>query len=285
MRIPLFLAGLLLAAPAHAQTPASPPRAVLSLAEQPLRLIRGTAVYRAQAGVALQKDDILESGATGVQLEAGPDVIVALGPQTRVLVQDLPTGGKATSLALLSGWVKLMTNDGKPGQVATPALQLSLASGSAIVRAGIDARDAVFAEEGAQQLAKVDKGRSGTPLKLAAEQYAEIDPVKPQPVAGRPPRPFITAMPQSFRDRLARVPNLANAGKVAPIKERDADFADVELWLTARLPGAKSFVARFRPRLADPAFRKQLERVLGQQPEWKAALYPPARPSTAGTLF
>ncbi|MCD2517134.1 hypothetical protein LQ564_12540 [Massilia sp. G4R7] len=285
MRIPLFLACLLLAAPAAAQTPAVRAPAVLTLAEQPLRLIRGTAVYRAQAGVALQKDDILETGAAGAQCEAASGAIVALGPQTRVLVQDLPTGGKGTSLAVLRGWVKLMTDGGKPGLVATPALQLSLVSGSAIVRAGEDGRDAMFAEEGAQQLAKVEKGKSGAPLKLAAEQYAEIDPAKPQPVAGRPPRAFVTAMPPSFRDRLARVPNLANAGKVAPLKERDADFADVEPWLAARLPGVKPFVARFRPRLADPVFRKQLERALGQQPEWKAALHPPVRPGPAGVLF
>ena len=280
MRIAFFFAGLLLAAPAGAQAPA-----VLTLADQPLRLIRGTAVYKAQAGVAIQKDDILETGAAVAQLEAGPGAIVALGPQTRVLVQDLPTSGKGTTLALLRGWVKLMTNGAKPGQVTTPALQLALASGAVIVRSGEDGRDAVFVEEGAQQLARVDKGRPGLPLKLAVEQYAEIDPAKPQPVAGRLPRPFIAAMPPSFRDRLVRVQNLANAGKVAPTDKRDAGFADVEPWLAVRIPGVKSFVPRFRPRLADQAFRSQLEAALGEQPEWKAALHPPARPSTAGVLF
>ena len=280
MRIAFFFAGLLLAAPAGAQAPA-----VLTLAEQPLRLIRGTAVYKAQAGVALQKDDILETGAGGAQVEAGPDAIVALGPQTRVLVRDLPTSGKGTTLAVLRGWVKLMTHGAKPALVTTPALQLALASGAAIVRSGDDGRDAVFAEEGAQQLARVEKGRAGAPVKLAAEQYAEIDPAKPQPVAGRLARPFIAAMPPSFRDRLVQVPNLANAGKVAPTDKRDADFADVEPWLAVRIPGVKSFVPRFRPRLADPAFRSQLERALGQQPEWKAALYPPRRLSPAGVLF
>ena len=285
MRIPFFLVCLLLVAPARAQMPAAPGRAVLTLAEQPLRLVRGAAVYKAQAGVAVQKDDLLETGAAGAQVEAGQEAILALGPQTRVLVLDLPAGGKGTGLAVLQGWVKLMTAGGKPARVVTPSLQVSLASGSTIVRSGGDRRDAVFTEEGAQQLARVDKGRPGTPLKLAAEQYAEIDPARPLPVTGRPPRAFIAAMPPSFRDRLARVPNLPNSGKAAPVKERDADYADVEPWLTAPLPGVKSFVARFRPRLADPAFRKPLERSLGQQPDWKAALYPPARPSASGTLF
>ena len=280
MRILSILAclPLLVLAPAHGQAPA---RAALTLAEQPLRLIRGAAVYKASAGIALQKDDILETGAAGAQLEAGPGAIVALGPRTRVLVQDL--AGKGVEVALLQGWVKLMAD--VPSRVATPALQVTLASGSTIVRSAGDGKDAVFAEEGAQQAARVDKGRPGPALKLAAEQYAEADPAKAQPVAGRPPRAFITAMPPSFQDRLASVPNLPNAGKAAPVKEREADFADVEPWLAARLPGVKPFVARFRPRLADPAFRKQLERSLGQHPEWRAALHPPVRPGAASSLF
>lgn len=278
MRIVFVLAGLLFAATsACAQT-----RAVLTLAEQPVRLIRGATVFKAVAGVAVQKDDILETGAGGAQVEAGPDTIVALGPDTRVLVLDLPPAGKSADLALLKGWVKLMAG---AGRVATPALVVSLPGGSTIVKSAADGRDAVFAEEGVQQAAKVEKGRAGAALKLAAEQYAEVDPGKVQPVTGRPPRAFVSAMPPGFRDRLAKVPGLANAGKVAPVKEREADFADLEPWLAARLPGVKSFAPRLRPRLADPAFRKELERVLGQQPEWRAVLQPPARQGASTSLF
>ncbi len=280
MRISSFLACLLLAAmvPVRAQTGTSA-RAVLSLAEQPLRLIRGAAVYRAGPGVAVQKDDILETAAGGAQVEAG-NAILALGPQTRVLLLDTPAGGKALDVALLQGWAKLMA---APARVATPALQVTLPLGSTIVaRAG--GKDAVFAEEGAQQAARVEQGKPGAVLKLAAEQYAEIDPARPQPVAGRAPRDFVAAMPPSFRDRLAPLPNLPHAGKAAPLKERDADFADVAPWLAARIPGVKSFVPRLRARLADPAFRKQLEQSFGRQSDWKAALHPPARPA-ASTLF
>jgi hypothetical protein len=156
MRVRFLLACLLVPLLAEAQAPgpaSGAARAVLTLAEQPLRLIRGAVVYKAAAGVAVQKDDILETGAAGVQVEAGPNAMFALGPQTRVLVLDLPPGGKAAELALLQGWVKLMADTGKPAQVLTPALQLTLASGSAIVRSNGDGRDAVFAEEGAQQAA------------------------------------------------------------------------------------------------------------------------------------
>ncbi len=249
-------------------------RTVLTLADQPLRLIRGAAVYKAASGVAVQKDDILETDAAGAQLEAGADAIVALGPQSRVLVANLAADGKsAVELELLQGWAKVYAK-GRRAVVVTPALQVTVPTGSTIVHAG-GGLDAVFAEEGEQQVA-----RAGTVLKLAVEQYAGIDTSKPQPalVAGRPPRAFVSAMPPAFRDHLARVPGVKNAGKVAPVKERDAAFADVDDWLASTLPARRRFVARFKPRLLDPDFRKQLDRALGQSPDWKPVLYPVRRP-------
>lgn len=258
-------------------TGAPPPvaKAVLTLAEPPLRLIRGATVFRAGAGVALLQDDILETGAGGAQFEAAPDAIVALGPQTRVLVANFAP----LELNLLQGWVKVSAR-GRRALVATPALQVLLASGTTIV-----GTQAVFAEEGEQQAARIDaQGRAGPPLKLGVEQYAALDPANPQLVAGRPPRAFVTAVPAAFHDRLMAAPRVPNAGKVAPVRERDADFADVSPWLQASLPGRRGFVARFRPRLADAEFRRQLERTLGQSADWKPVLHP-ARPSTTNALF
>lgn len=261
--------------------------AVLTLAEQPVRLIRGATLYRATAGVAVQKDDILETGAAGAQVEAGPKTIVALGPHTRVLVGTLAVDDKsATDVALLEGWVKVLAKAGKCTQVATPALLVTLVSGSTIVRAG-GAKDAVFAEEGEQAAARIDdKGKAGPPLKLPAEQYAAIDSTKPQPAPGRPARDFLAALPPSFRDGLQPVPRVPNAGKVAPVKEHDVEFADVQAWLGAPASSFSSaragFVARFKPRLSDAAFRKALDAAFGDSAEWKAILHPP-RPSPAAS--
>jgi hypothetical protein len=248
--------------------------AVLTSADAPLRLIRGSTVYKAANGVALQKDDILESGASGAQVEAGPDTILALGPQTRVLLDNLPLDGRgAMQAVLLQGWLKVMDKNGH-ATVVTPALQLSFANGSAIVHAA-EGQDAVFAEEGDQQLTRLDTRdvKAKGPLKLAFEQYAALEPGKPV-APGRPPRAFVAAMPPSFRDRLARAPDVPRAGKVQPIKERETEFADVQDWLQASLPARKAFVARFKPRLADPVFRKALDGALGQSVDWKPVLHP-----------
>ncbi|WP_413672808.1 hypothetical protein ACEN9H_27530 [Massilia cellulosiltytica] len=269
MRFRFLFACLMLVATALR---AEEPRTVLTLADQPLRLIRGAAVYKAGSGVAVQKDDILETETAGAQVEAGADAIVALGPQSRVLVANLAPDGKSpVELELLQGWAKVYAK-GRRAVVVTPALQVTVPSGSTIVHAG-EGLDAVFAEEGEQQVA-----RAGTVLKLATEQYAGIDASKQQLVTSRPPRAFVSAMPPAFRDHLARVPGVRNAGKVAPVKERDAAYADVDDWLASTLPARRRFVARFKPRLSDPDFRKQLDRKLGQSPDWKPVLYPARRP-------
>lgn len=287
MRYRILFASLTLAAAAlppvaQAQAQAAA-RAVFALAEQPVRLIRGAAVYKAASGVAVLKDDIVETDAAGAQVEAGPDAIVALGPHSRVLVASLAADGKLpVELELLQGWIKVYAK-GRRATVATPALRVTVASGSTIVHAG-DGLDAVFAEEGEQQAARMDdKGAAGTPLKLATEQYAAIDAGKPQLVAGRPSRAFVGALPAAFRDHLAPAPDVKNAGKVPPTKEREAAYADVGDWLASPLPARRRFVARFKPRLSDPDFRQQLDRALGQGADWKPVLHP-AKVSS-GSLF
>lgn len=258
-------------------------QATLSMAEQPVRLIRGAAVFKAINGTAVQKEDILETGAGGAHIEAGKNAIVALGPQTRVYVMSLATDDRsALEVAVLQGWVKLSAGTPKRALVITPAMEVTLPAGATIVQRK-PGKDAMFAEEGTQQVARLDeKGKAGAPVKLATEQFAAIDPSKPQPVVGRPTREFIAEMPGTFRDRLELAPPVPKAGKVPPVKERDADFADVGDWLAASLPVRRTFVSRFKVRLGDPAFRKQLEQALGQSSDWKAVLRPPA-PATPAT--
>ncbi len=258
--------------------------ATLTLADQPVRLIRGAAIYKGINGSAVQKEDILETAASGVHIEAGPDAIVAIGPQSRVYVISLATDARSgTELALLKGWVKVLSKTPKRALVVTPNMVVTFASGATIVQSK-PGKDALFAEEGAQQAVKVDdKGRAGPPLKVAAEQYAVVDPAKPLLVAGRPARDFLAEMPLPFRDPLVRARPVPKAGTVPPVKEHDVDYADVDAWLLTDLPVRKNFVNRFKARLADPSFRKPLEQALGQSSDWKFVLHPSV--STGSTIY
>ena len=288
----LSLCLCLMAAFARAEAPAAaaPAAPSITIADKPVRLIRGVTAYKGVLGTALQKDDIVETGATGIQIEAGPNALVAVGPQTKLYVLGLASDDKAsTVLVLLDGWIKLVAKTAKPAAVGTPVIHLSVASGASVVHASAD-KGEMFAEEGQHIVAKVDdKGKPGALTKVAGEQYAFANATQPLQVLPRPASDFLKTMPPAFRDRLVAAPGVAKSAKpgkpAPPVKERDVDYADVAPWLQARLQVRRALVTRFKPRLADPAFRSQLEQELGQTPEWKAILYPPPAARSANPSY
>lgn len=259
---------------------------MLALAEKPVRIIRGVQLYSGVTGTLLLKDDILETGEAGAQIELGAEHIVGLGPQTRIYLLALGKEGEAPAeVALLQGWVKVRAGGSSRTQVATSALQASVAHGAVIVHSEAG-KDELFADSGEQQASRLDdKGKSGVPVKVPAESYAFVDTGKPLVLQARPAKTFLAAMPPPFRDRLAPGPALGKAARQPAIKDRDVIFADVEAWLSSNLAVRKTFVARFRPRLKDAQFRKELDQALGQGSEWQPVLHPPAPRARPNSQF
>jgi hypothetical protein len=156
--------------------------------------------------------------------------------------------------------------------VATPLLRVALPAGVTVVHSE-GGKAAVFAVAGAQQ---VDYRAGADGLQLDAGHYAAFETGKALPAVGLTPRDFLAALPPAFRGALQVAPALSNAGRVMPVKERDVSYADVAHWLCAPPPLCRGFVARFRPRLADPLFRQELDARLGGRAEWRTVLHPVA---------
>lgn len=248
------------------------PSARLSFAEQPVRVIRAADVYQAVNGTPLEQDDIVETGASGAQIELDNGTIVAIGPQTRLYLSALGTAPKAAELALLQGWIKVQTAG--RALIAAEALQASMAGGATVMfsRPG---RDALFADAGEQLAAPVTgPGKAGPMQKVASESYVQADAGKPLLLLPRADPQFLRDMPPPFRDRLAPAPQPAKPVKPAAQRQRAVDFADVEGWLRCNLAVRRHFVARFRARLQDSHFRQQLDQALGHGSEWQAVLHP-----------
>ena len=225
-------------------------QAVVTIAEKPLRIIRGGAVYKAAAGTIVQKDDIIETAAGNAQLEAGPDAIIAIGPETRIYI-----GAEAAEVQLLQGWVKLAR-----ASVTMASFRSGFSSGAVIVSSR-PGRDALFADEGEQLVVQVDgKGKQGVPVKVPAEQFAFALAGQPLVVQPRAAKDVLGEMPPQFRDRLAPVAASNRVAKVAAVKERAADVADVAPWLASALPARKGLVRRFRPAMTTPSTDYSLEK-------------------------
>jgi hypothetical protein len=262
--------------------PVAAPR--LAMADQPVRILRDTAVFKGVTGIPLQEHDIIETGDGEAQVETGR-LIIALGASSRLCLQKL---GPDNALALLSGWAKVTivaASAPTPVTLATPMLQLTMQRGSGVAYAG-DGKASMFAEDGEQSVAPLDRqGAAGAALKLSQEQYASRLAGQPPKVQPRPAQDFLAAMPHTFHDPLEAVPDRLKGAKPLAVREREADYADIAPWLKADLALRKSLVKRYLPRLRDTQFRAQLDAELGQSAEWKPILHPPPPPPKAGTTL
>jgi hypothetical protein len=250
--------------------------------EGSLRIIRGTSALQAVEGTRLRQGDILESSDKGfAELEFAGGAIVALGPSSRMYVFRHGMGGKAGSkgtgaeLVLLSGWLKGQS-DAHAGsyRYESPLLAGTTGNGTVVVHQNGGECD-VFVESGSAAISEVNpEGNVGKPTAGTAGQFFSRHQGKGLVISSRASTAFVDAMPRSFRDALpSRIAHFT--GKpVEPKVTHQVSYAEIQPWLTMPPAWRRGFVDRFKPRLTDPEFRKQLESHLAEYPEWGPILRP-----------
>lgn len=203
------------------------PASAISYAEAPVRLVRDTSFYSAARGAKLQTGDIIETGASPIQLEGMGGATVAVGPASRVY---LKLAGESAELTLLSGWLKI-----QPGAAASSTIIHSGGlrinpDGSSFILNAAPGKTALFVETGTAALSELKDGKQARVTKLGREQYAVRTSKEPIKVLPRAPKDFLSGMPPAFFDPLVVVSFKGAAP--APKLERAAAFtADVAPWL------------------------------------------------------
>lgn len=246
---------------------------VLAVADNPVRLMRATSLYKALAGTRLQATDFIETDQSGAQIDELAGIRVGMGPHTRIYLERT---GNTTHIALTSGWLKLQPVTGvKAENLSIRAATLVLdASRSASVIHAEGTQVEVFVEDGTQTLIeRDDQGHEGRKTSLTQEQYVQRKGHEPLSAPGRPDSEFISAMPPAFFDPLPTI-----AAKKLPavplIKVRDVTFDDISPMLLGPLkPGTRTLATRFASRLSDPAFRQAITQRFGGTLEWETELY------------
>lgn len=254
----------------------------ITLADKPVRIIRGATVLKSVLGVPVQKDDIVETGASGAQIEVSKELMFALAPETRIYLANMQFAEpNHAEIVLISGWLKVFDQrSGSSGRVliTTPSMRVSLEAGFSIVHVAAGKTE-MFAEEGVQTIAEFNEaGKIGAEMKIGREQYAFRLSGQSLKIIPRPPKEFIAEIPVTFRDPVVAAPDRLKGVKIQAVKEREVDYPDVEYWLKSNLAIRKNFVNRFRPRLKDANFRQLLDSQLGQTADWKPILHPPPPP-------
>lgn len=265
-------------------------------ADAPVTIIHATSVYQAEAGQRLSVDDIVENPSGGVvQLQDEGGNIVALGHDTKVLL------ARDAHVALLRGWLKLVhmctvANCDTP-IVETERTRFTPVDRTALVIAATpadyDNADAVFCESGSAQVFAPETSR-GKPARVQVNvhQFAlragASDTIT---VSASPDPAFVATMPVMFRDALRPLP-MPLAAYLRNVPDRNArlvSYADISQWLVStlavRTDPATRFVNRFRARLTDPAFRRDIRQHVRDLPEWRVLVFPPPRLASRGVAF
>ncbi len=252
---------------------------VITLSDSPIQIIRGTTLFKGVLGVDLKKDDIIETKMSSVQIEA-TDLILSLAPETKMYLLKLAEPGCA-EIILLQGWVKASNKkSGENGcvKITSPLFGVLFENGASIVHVSENKTD-MFAEDSAQTTTALgERGKAGAETKVSREQYATRLAGQDIKVLPRPPKEFIAEMPMIFRDQITSTANRLKNTKVEAEFIREVEYQDIEAWLKSNIAPRSSFVNRFKPRLKDANFRKQLDAQLGQTPDWKNILHPPPPP-------
>ncbi len=219
------------------------PASAISFAETPVRLVRDTSLLVAARGARLQNGDLIESGASPIQLEGMGGATVALGPASRAY---LKISGAAVELTLLSGWLKIQPGAAASTTLVNAGMLRVSPDGSTLTVHASPGKTALFVEAGTPSVSDIQGSKALRVTRLAREQYAVRTTKEALKVMPRAPKEFLSAMPPAFFDPL--VPLSFKGAPPAPKLERAAVFAtDVAPWLTENPAVFQVLNRRFNP--------------------------------------
>lgn len=276
LSVPLLLAAVVTPLRA-AEAPA-----VLTVLQGGASITIGHRVVAAVPGLRLPSGSIVETLATTalVRVEWPDGKRADFGADTRALLR--PAAAGRALIYLLAGSAKI-SQDGEPSRVGAvlqaPAFELKPFQGVAVVELK-PASTVLFAERGALTVL-ARRGGELLALKPGQALVASGGTLVPQ---ARPPAGWAAGLPRAFRDTLPSQLSRYAQGPEPVAEARPApSYAGLQAWLTAEAPLRREFPARFKPLLADAAFKEAVLRNLASHPEWEPLVRPPPppRPSPA----
>lgn len=249
------------------------------------RLLRGTAWFTLVEGVRIRDSDVIEVPEKAqLQLEMTDGGVLSLiGPGALYAVSLTSGDAKLRPLAefwVTKGWLKLDTKlTATRMRTRTGLGSVLTADAAAVVRITGDTLE-VFVETGSARVVEPGKSDSAG-MDIKGGGFVSRAAGKPLVSAERAPSAFVTALPRDFMDALPlRAARFTTPRE--PVPEREASYADVQSWLTG--PYRASFMKRFEPKLADPAFKAAAEANSKATPEWATVAKPAPPPPAAAKV-
>ena len=255
----------------------------MTLLDGDATVIDGARRIAAAPGLRLGAGALVETSASSavVRLEGPEQATIDLGPDTRAMLAPAAMaarGGRAPTLYLLHGSVKLTSRGGAPLQgLVTPGLELLPFTGSAVAQVG-KGQQAVFAE--ATRLEIDERRAGGASRTLGVGEFYNGEPARAGTVSSRPGADWLKQVPRAFRDPLPLRASALRDRPFEPTVLPGPTYDQLAPWLSAETALRQDFVTRFKPLTHDAAFISGLRSHLNAHPEWDEVLKPkPAKAS------
>jgi hypothetical protein len=215
---------------------AEPPRALLTIADGPVLVLRGAQKFDAAEGLALADDDIVRTAPSTrvARIEFADGRALDLGPATQVLLPSeraaQAQGYTGASALLLQGWAKLSAAGSAASRLVMPhAVVVGEARGVLLVHMASDGAALAFAES--RGLALLPRGSGAEVLLQEGESWTRDAASATARVTAR--MSGVRDVPRALTDTLPRRAaqwsgRAIEAGDGAPL-----DAADLAPWLLA----------------------------------------------------
>lgn len=256
----------------------SAPLVLVTLLDGEADLLRDSGRYALAEGVALRRDDIIETGAKGrlLLLEFSDGSSLALGPASKVQMGPrlaAERGKFEPRIYLLQGWAKVTAAKGSPWALNSGTFDVNGLTQAAVV-AVLGNGAQIFVEAG--ELNLLPTLGAGPPQRLGSAEFLAWSGVGKAEFTSRPPPSFAQNMPRAFQDKLPSRAAMFQGKDIKPKRLADLAYADVQPWLSAEAALRKANLPRWKPLARLPEFRKGLLAGMKAHPEWAQVLLPAA---------
>jgi hypothetical protein len=215
---------------------AAEPRAVLTITDGPVHVLRGAQKFEAAEGWGLADDDIVRTTATTrvARIEFADGRALDLGPATQVLLPSeraaQAQGWSGATAVLLTGWAKLSAGAAASRLVLSHGVVVGDARGVLLVHSAPDGAALAFAES--RGLALVPRGAGGAEVSLReGESWSRDAASAAVRVSAR--LGGLREVPRALADTLPRRARQFDGRTVEATEGAPIDAADLAPWLQA----------------------------------------------------
>lgn len=258
---------------------------VITIADGDGFIVRKTQKFELKPGARLFAQDLVHSGpaSTLVRAELAKGGIYDFGPRSLGIIRPglVDGSGKAASVYLLSGWLKLggvAGSDAASAALLAERLDLAGTDGRAVVSVQPDGFQA-FAESGTLSAMDRRLGKSAGLTTVAAGALYAAAPADKATLSARAPASFIQSVPKGFRESIPALQDKfrsAEGPTQRPLGE--LSYAEAEPWLGGE-PAVRNLMLNLWRGQLSADLRQGLMAHIARHPEWRATLFPEKDPS------